>query len=130
MRRFARSARSLACVPISAWDKLERLCRYMTRPPVADKRLSLAPEGNIRYALKTPYRNGTTHVILEPMDFMARLAALVPRPRVNLIRYFGVFAPASPLRGQITPARRGKGGRPKRDPDADEGSAHPRRSRT
>ena len=74
-------------MPISAWDKLERLCRYMTRPPVADKRLSFAPDGNIRYALKNPYRDGTTHVILEPMDFIARLAALVPRPRVNLVRY-------------------------------------------
>jgi len=34
--------------------------------------------------LKTPYRNGTTHIILEPLDFVARLAALVPKPRVNL----------------------------------------------
>jgi len=32
----------------------------------------------VRYELKTPYRNGTTHVIFEPLDFMARLAALVP----------------------------------------------------
>jgi hypothetical protein len=31
--------------------------------------------------LKTPYRDGTTHIVLEPVDFMARLAALVPPPR-------------------------------------------------
>jgi len=43
--------------------------------------------------LKTPYRDGTTHVVLEPLDFMARL---VPRPRVNLTRYHGVIAPNSP----------------------------------
>ncbi len=121
-----------AGVAAEAWerDKLERLCRYVTRPPVADKRLSLAPDGNIRYKLKTPYRNGTTHVILEPMDLMARLAALVPRPRINLVRYHGVFAPASPLRGRITPARRGKGGRPKLEPDVDGGPVHQRRSMT
>jgi hypothetical protein len=121
-----------AGVAAEAWerDKLERLCRYMTRPPVADKRLSLAPDGNIRYKLKTPYRNGTTHVILEPMDFMARLEALVPRPRVNLTRYHGVFAPSSSLRGLITPARRGKGGRPKPLPNADDQPARPRRSMT
>jgi Putative transposase len=53
----------------------------------------------VRYTLKTPYRDGTTHVIFEPEDFMARLAALVPKPRAHLTRYHGVFAPASPERG-------------------------------
>ena len=58
--------------------KLERLCRYISRPAVSEKRLSLTPNGTIRYQLKTPYRDGTTHVIFEPLDFIARLAALVP----------------------------------------------------
>ena len=90
--------------------------------------------GDIRYRLKTPYRDGTTHVIFQPPGFdgahpcapplgrpsvvpimvlpicLARLAALVPRPRVNLIRYYGVFAPNSRIRVRVTPARRGKGG--------------------
>src|SRR5690606_34811277 len=57
----------------------------------------------------TPYRDGTTHVIFEPLDFMARLAALVPKPRVNLTRFHGVFAPNSLYRMTITPAKRGKG---------------------
>jgi hypothetical protein len=52
-----------------------------------------APAGRLAYALKTPYRDGTTHVILEPRDFVARLAALVPGPRSHLTRYHGVFAP-------------------------------------
>ena len=68
-------------------DKLERLCRYITRPAVSTKRLSLTRHGKVRYELKTPYSDGTTHVIFEPLDFIARLAALVPRPRVNLTRY-------------------------------------------
>jgi hypothetical protein len=50
-------------------------------------------DGRIRYTLKTPYRDGTTHVLFEPLDFLARLAALVPNPKVNLTRYHGVFAP-------------------------------------
>ena len=58
--------------------KLERLCRYISRPAVSEKRLSLTPNGNVRYQLKTAYRDGTTHVIFEPLDFIARLAALVP----------------------------------------------------
>jgi len=90
-------------------DKLERLCRYIARPAVSEKRLSLLDDGRIRYELKTPYRDGTTHVIFEPLDFLARLAALVPKPRVNLTRYHGVFAPNSTHRINITPAQRGKG---------------------
>lgn len=45
----------------------------------------------MRCQLKTPYRDDTTHVVLEPLDFIARLAALVRSPRVNLTRYHGVF---------------------------------------
>jgi hypothetical protein len=90
-------------------EKLERLCRYIARPAVSTKRLSLTRNGQIRYELKTPYSNGTTHVLFEPLDFIARLGALVPRPRVNLTRYHGVFAPHSKYRALVTPAKRGKG---------------------
>jgi len=106
-------------------DKLERLCRYISRSAVSETRLSALSNGNIRYQLKTPYRDGTTHVIFEPLDFtvpahpcahgisasmhvIAKLAALIPKPRVNLTRFHGVFAPNSKWRGQVTPAKRGK----------------------
>lgn len=89
--------------------KLERLCRYVSRPPVATERMALTASGHVRYALKTPYRDGTTHLVLEPLDFMARLAALVPPPRMHLTRDHGVFAPHSKLRAAITPAHRGTG---------------------
>ena len=62
---------------------------------------------------KTPYRDGSTHVIVEPLDFIARLAALVSKPRVNLTRVHGVFAPNSRDRVVVTPAKRGKGAKPK-----------------
>ena len=89
-------------------DKLERLCRYIARPAVSEKRLSLTAQGKVRYELKTPYRDGTTQVIFEPLDFIAKLAALAPL-RVNLTRFHGVFAPNSKHRVQVTPAKRGKG---------------------
>ena len=57
------------------WKKLERLCRYIARPAVSDKRLSLLSNGHVRYEPKAPYRDDTTHVIFEPLDFMARLVA-------------------------------------------------------
>jgi len=90
-------------------EKLERLCRYVSRPPVACERLALTASGDVRYRLKTPYRDGTTHIVLEPLDLMARLAALVPPPRMHLTRYHGVFAPHSKLRAAVTPAHRGSG---------------------
>lgn len=89
-------------------DKLERVCRYVSRPAVSEKRLSLTSNALVRYQLKTPYRDGTTQVFFEPLDFLARLAALVPRPRVNLTRFHGVFAPNSQWRAQVTPAKRGR----------------------
>ena len=61
--------------------------------------------------LKTPYRDGTTHVIFEAVDFIAKLVALIPKPRVILTRFHGVFAPNSKHRVWVTPARRGKGSR-------------------
>ena len=82
-------------------DKLERLCRYISRPPVSTHRLSVMPSGKIGYELKTPYRDGTTHVVFEPLDFISKLAALVPTPRVNLTRFHGVFAPNSQYRAAI-----------------------------
>ena len=70
-------------------DKLERVCRYMARPPIAEERLSVDGDGLVVYQLKRPFTDGTTHVMFEPHDFIGRLAALVPRPRVHLIRYHG-----------------------------------------
>jgi hypothetical protein len=89
-------------------DKRERLCRYIARPAVAVPRLSLSSTGKVVYTLKTPYRDGTTQVAFDPVDFMARLAALVPKPRVNLTRYHGVLAPNHRWRGEVTPAKRDK----------------------
>jgi len=72
-------------------QKLERLCRYIARPAISEKRLSLSPQGRVRYQLKTPWKNGTTHVEFEPVEFIAKLAALVPPPRAHLTRFHGVF---------------------------------------
>ena len=42
--------------------------------------------GQVVLKLKTPWRDGTTHLVMSPLEFMQRLAALVPRPRLHLIR--------------------------------------------
>ena len=78
--------------------ELERLIRYAARPPIANDRLSQLPDGRLSYRLKTPWKNGTTHVIFEPLEFLEKLAVLVPAPRANLVHYHGVVAPASKWR--------------------------------
>jgi hypothetical protein len=84
--------------------KLEHLCRYITRPAIATERLTLNRAGQVVLTLKTPYRDGTTHIVMSPLEFMQRLAALVPRPRLHLRRFHGVLAPNAKLRSEIIPS--------------------------
>ena len=55
------------------------------------------------YPVNTPYRDGTTHFVFEPIELLARLAALVPRPRGNLVRYHGILAPNAKHRSAVVP---------------------------
>ena len=82
-------------------------------------------------ATRKPYPSpsGATHVIFEPLDFISRLVSLIPKPRVNLTRFHGVFAPNSKHRAQVTPARRGKVKKP-RSLDENQTSAEKRASMT
>ncbi len=59
--------------------ELERLCRTITRPAIANERLKQDGAGNVVLQLKSPWRDGTTHIVMTPQEFMHRLAALVPR---------------------------------------------------
>ncbi|HIL96935.1 MAG TPA: hypothetical protein EYG51_13590, partial [Pseudomonadales bacterium] len=77
-------------------------------PAIAEQRPAVASNGNVIVTLKTPYDDGTSHVVLSPMEFMGRLAALVPKPRVNLTRFHGVLSrgglpPRSKLRTHVVP---------------------------
>lgn len=89
-------------------EKLERLCRYISRPAISEQRLSVTKQGQVRYELKTSYRDGNTHVFFSPINFIGKLTALIPPPRINLARFYGVFAPNSNLRAQVTASQRGK----------------------
>jgi len=73
---------------------------------IANERLALNAAEQVVLTLKTPYRNGTTRIVMSPLEFMQRLAALVPRPRLNLIRFHGVLAPNAKLRSEIIPGSR------------------------
>jgi len=66
--------------------ELEQLCRYITRPAIANERLKRNRAGQVMLQLKSPDKDGTTHVVMEPLEFMERLAALVPARRVDLFQ--------------------------------------------
>lgn len=85
-------------------DKLEKLCRYTGRPPIALERLSETPDGKLLYRLKQEYSDGTTHVLFDPLELVEKVVALIPSPRANLLRYHGVFAPNFKDRKRIVPA--------------------------
>ena len=85
----------------SGWSA--SLARYAGRPPLSTERLSLLPDGRLLYRLKRRWRDGTSHMIFEPLKLVERLAALVPPPRFNLVRYFGVLGPAARFRPLVVP---------------------------
>jgi hypothetical protein len=82
--------------------RLEKLIKYISRPPVAMHRLSKAGGGLLQYKLKTPFRDGKTHVLLSPEELLEKLTAIIPRPRSHNTKYSGVFAPHHPLRETVT----------------------------
>jgi hypothetical protein len=85
-------------------QQLEHLCRYIPRPAIANERLKRNRAGDVVLQLKSAFKDGTTHIVISPLEFMQRLAALVPRPRLHLIRFHGVLAPNAKLRSKIVPA--------------------------
>ena len=90
-------------VPAGQRERLERVCRYVLRPPVAQERLSLTGTGQVVLELRHRWRDGTTQLLFDPVELLERLAVLVPRPRVNLILYHGVLAPRAAWRSQVVP---------------------------
>jgi hypothetical protein len=92
-------------VTITSHDRkgLERLCRYLSRPPIPQDRLERRADGKYVLSLKRTWKGGVKAVVFEPLDLIARLAALVPAPYLALRRFHGVFAPNHHLRALVVP---------------------------
>jgi hypothetical protein len=97
------SLHAAVCVPARDRKRLERLCRYAARPPVATERLSRREDGKLVYQLRHRWRDGTTHVLFDGVELVEKLAALVPRPRFHMVRYHGILAPAASRRDEVVP---------------------------
>ena len=79
---------------------LGAMANAVLRPPLAQDRIEWAGS-----AFATRFDGGTTAIDLDPLSFLIRLAASVPAPRFNTIRYSGVLAPSSKWRSAIVPPR-------------------------
>jgi len=90
-------------VPARDRRRLERLCRYAARPPLASERLEERPDGSLTLKLKTRWRDGTTHILMERSELIERLVPLIPPPRAHQVRYHGVLAPSASMRDRIVP---------------------------
>jgi len=82
---------------------VERLCRYLGRPPIAQDRLTELGDGRLRYTMKKPWSDGTVALVFEPLDLIARLCALVPPPGFHMVRYHGVLSSHAALRPEVVP---------------------------
>jgi hypothetical protein len=78
--------------------QLEHLVNYILAPPFKDRQLELMADGKVRLWLKRDRHDGTAYVDYTPYEFLDRLAELVPRPNVNTLRYYGIYAPNAHLR--------------------------------
>jgi Putative transposase/Transposase zinc-binding domain len=86
---------------------LERLCRYGLRPPIALARLSVDDEGRVHYRLERPF-GAQTELVLEPVEFIRRLALLLPPPRQHQLRYLLYWSRRrAPQQASLPPPGRG-----------------------
>jgi hypothetical protein len=96
-------------VPAHRRDQLERLIRYTARGAVSLERLEADANGDLLFTFTRPWSDGATGITRSPLDLLEQLAALVPLPRLHLVRYGGCLAPHSQLRRRIPPTPRQQG---------------------
>jgi hypothetical protein len=80
-------------VPAGDRERLEHLCRYVLRPPIAQGAIEETADGKVLLRLRRPWHDGTRAIRFEPGELLEKIAAMIPKPRLNLLVYHGVFAP-------------------------------------
>jgi hypothetical protein len=83
--------------------RLQRLCRYITRPPLAQDRLTRRTDGLLQLELKRAWKDGTQALVFEPQELISRLIAMVPPPRAHQLRYWGILSSHSSRRAEVVP---------------------------
>jgi hypothetical protein len=117
-RSVASAAVSARAAAPGGWRR-QRRCSW-TRSPVRQpvRQCVLSLPFALRYLLDVDRKDALAALrpAQGPLPLGGRcLAVLVPRPRVHLVRYHRVFAPANRLRAAVTPAGRGRDAPPQRE---------------
>ena len=116
----------------------------MLRPPIAQERLELTADGKVLFRLRRPWRDGARGIRFEPAELLEKLAAMIPKPRINLLVSHRVFAPHAQYRpdavrrakegavsrGTAPPGAGGETGDPETAATAKGGTAHDSPSKT
>jgi hypothetical protein len=97
------SLHAAVAVPTRDRRRLERLIQYVARPPLAHDRLEKRPDGRLTLRLKTRWRDGTSHILMERSELIERLVPLIPPPRAHQVRYHGILAPCASQRDWVVP---------------------------
>jgi hypothetical protein len=90
-------------IPAHRRDQLERLIRYTARGAVSLERLTQDAHGDLIYTFTHPWSDGTTGIRLSPLELLEKLAALVPLPRMHLVRYGGAWPRTATCAGRSSP---------------------------
>ena len=83
--------------------QIERLGRYITRPPLSQERLTHRDDGTLFLGFKKPWKDGSLGLVLQPEDLLVRLCAAVAPPRFHMVRYYGVLSSHSSYRSRVVP---------------------------
>ena len=70
-----------------ARDRLEKLIEYIARGPLSNERLDITDDGKVKLQLKSPWWDGTSHLLLSPHEFLEKLVAIIPPPKSHLVRW-------------------------------------------
>jgi len=105
-------------------DRTNSSVRYLTHSPHA-RGLEASAWTPMSQSGSTVWRDGTSHFLFEPIEFLEKLAAIIPRPAVNLLLYHGILAPHARWRSQVV-----RYGRPSPEPTARQFDASPRAAGT
>lgn len=102
--RYGFSIHADTFVDAGAIEEREQLLRYMSRPPISHRRLSLDEDGSILWKLKNVFSDGTHTLKFSALELIEKIASIIPPPWKNLVKYFGVLAPNAKIRKHIVPS--------------------------
>jgi hypothetical protein len=86
-------------------DRLQKLCKYLLRPPVAENRLKKLNNGEILFEMKASWGDGTRAILFSPKELIEKLVAIIPQPRIHQIRFHGILAPSATDRERVVPSK-------------------------